>query len=393
MDSLPGLTDLTYYRGRVALFAILKALGVGRGDDVVLQAFTCVAVPEAIMATGGRPLYVDLEPNGSFNMDARDLAEKLSIRTRAIVVQHTFGIPARMDQILEVARDRNLAVVEDCCHSLLSTYRAQTVGRFGVASFYSWEWGKPIVVGIGGSAVANDPVLRQRLTAEYADLGWPAALKRLRLQLQYVSHRLLYRPRLYWPIRTLYRRLGSLGAAQGNYNPLVDDRIADDFSLRMAEPLRQRLIRKLRRLPQQTRHSRQVTDEYTKRITSELVRHPTLPAGSDSVFARYPLQTASKSELLQQARRLNVELADWYAQPVHPISRQQWPTVGYEAGSCPRAEEMCGRVVTLPTHPAVTRRDVDRTVRFFDQLDLQPQPVPGRDEESPLTEAGEDRHG
>ena len=61
-----------YYRGRVALYAILQGLGVGKGDDVVVQAFTCLAVPEAIMALGARPVYVDIEPNG-FNMDAGDL--------------------------------------------------------------------------------------------------------------------------------------------------------------------------------------------------------------------------------------------------------------------------------------------------------------------------------
>ena len=90
------LADLVYFRGRVALYALLKALDVGPGDEVATQAFTCVAVPEAIMATGASPIYVDLEPTG-FNMDVGDLQHKITSRTRAIIVQHT---PKHNRQIL-----------------------------------------------------------------------------------------------------------------------------------------------------------------------------------------------------------------------------------------------------------------------------------------------------
>ncbi|HIE26284.1 TPA: hypothetical protein EYP66_03250, partial [Candidatus Poribacteria bacterium] len=87
---------LTFFRGRVALYAILKALNIGPGDEVATQAFTCVAVPEGIMASGARPVWVDIEVDG-YNMDAEDLRRKLTLRTRAIIVQHTYGIPADMD--------------------------------------------------------------------------------------------------------------------------------------------------------------------------------------------------------------------------------------------------------------------------------------------------------
>ena len=113
------LTRFTYFRGRVALAAILRGLGVKAGDEVALQAFTCVAVPEAIMSIGAIPVYVDVEPGG-INMDAEDLARKIGAATRAIVIQHSFGLPADVAQLTSIARDNNLPLVEDCAHTIAS---------------------------------------------------------------------------------------------------------------------------------------------------------------------------------------------------------------------------------------------------------------------------------
>src|SRR5207302_769094 len=118
---------LLYYRGRVALYDILRRLRVGPGDEVLLQAFTCVAVPEAIMATGATPVWVDLAAN-SVNLDPTDLAAKINPRTRAVIVQHTFGVPADLDAILPVVERHGLPLVEDCCHSLASAHRERALG-------------------------------------------------------------------------------------------------------------------------------------------------------------------------------------------------------------------------------------------------------------------------
>ena len=104
--------QLTYYRGRVALAALLKGLGVGAGDSVAIQAFTCLAVPEAVLATGATPLYVDIEQD-RFNMDPPCLAERATASTKAIVVQHTFRIPARMDRIVAIASQHDIPIIED----------------------------------------------------------------------------------------------------------------------------------------------------------------------------------------------------------------------------------------------------------------------------------------
>ncbi len=359
--------DFHFFRGRVALYAILRGLGIGPGDEVAIQAFTCLAVPEGVMATGARPLWIDIEVDG-YTMDPDDLARKLTPRTRAIVVQHTYGIPTDLDAIVDIAREREIPVVEDCAHTLLSTYRGRRVGTVGVGAFYSFEWGKPIVAGVGGSAVVNDGRLRTEMEAAYRAFKVPPFQTRAKLLLQYYGYRVLYRPSLYWPVRSLFHALGDLGLVEGNYNPVGAEQMADDFSWRMVPESRRRLEKALQDVERLAQHSQWVAQQYRHGISSPELQHPRLPHDSSVVFARYPLRTPRKRALLEAARRARVELADWYATPVHPLQPGELHAVGYEPGTCPRAERRASEVVSLPTHVRVQPQDVERTLEFFERM-------------------------
>jgi len=356
------LARLTYYRGRVALYAILKALNVGPGDEVATQAFTCIAVPEAIMATGARPLYVDIEASG-FNMDPEHLMSRLTSRTRVIIVQHTYGIPADIERIVKLASERGISVIEDCCHTLLSTRKSISVGSFGAASFYSFEWGKPVAAGIGGAAIINDPKLREVVAAKYQTYRQPSLLSQLRLEVQYFAFQLLFRPSLFWRVRSLYHLMSSLGVAESSYNPIGE--VAEDFALKMPERTQRRMRRRLSKLDSIANHSNWVVDQYKQSIQAVGVSHPILPPDSHTVFVRYPLRVKDKKRVLDKARRANVELADWYATPVHPLSMPDWHQVNYESVSCPNSETQCNEVVTLPTHAAVGADYIKRVTEFF----------------------------
>ena len=111
---IPGSEVFTFNSGRTALFAILKAFSIGPDDEVLLQAFTCVAVPNSIIWVGEKPIYIDIDE--SLNIDPTDIERKITVHTKAIIVQHTFGIPAQMDAIIRIARKHHLILIEDCAH-------------------------------------------------------------------------------------------------------------------------------------------------------------------------------------------------------------------------------------------------------------------------------------
>ncbi|MCI5136369.1 MAG: DegT/DnrJ/EryC1/StrS aminotransferase family protein, partial [Candidatus Electrothrix sp. AW2] len=298
----------SYSRGRVALFALLSGLNIGKGDEVALQTFTCVANPEAIKAAGAVPIYIDIESDG-VNMDYQDLEKKITSKTRAIILQHTFGIPAEMDKLLSVAAKKNIPVIEDCCHTLTSQYQGKNVGTFGIGSYYSFEWGKTLVAGIGGALTVHDALLEKKTKEQYAGYKTPRMGREVRIFIQYCAHKLLYRPRLFWPVRSLFHTLGKLGAAESNYNPITAESIAPDFSLRMSRFARNRLDKKLPLLQKITEHSNAVCSRYASEINNPAIKHIPVPKDSVSVYCRYPLLTQNKEKLLKLAKKQNIEVA------------------------------------------------------------------------------------
>ena len=326
------------------------------------------------MSIGSRPVYVDVASR-SFNMDPEDLASKIGSGTKAIVVQHSYGLPADILRIAEIARERGIPLIEDCAHTICSAVGRRLVGSFGEAAFYSYEAAKPLFVGIGGSAVINNPRLTDALAHEYPKYKEPNAFAQLEAATMVRAHRLAYRPSTYWTVRSLFRSLSALGVIRGNYNKLGNNaRPAADFERRMGGLQRNQLHRELAGLVGQTAHRRRVAAEYRQRIQPNQVSHPVIPAGVDAVFSRYPMFVEDKRNVLEGARRARVELAGFYDSAVQPLQGAALSSVGYEPGSCPNAEWAAERIVSLPTGLLVGEKQIDRAVDFFNGRGVVAEP-------------------
>ena len=370
MTTSNPITRFTYFRGRVALNAILKALGVGRGDEVGLQAYTCIAVPEAVLAAGATPVFIDIEPGG-LNLDPVACDAAMGPRMKAIIVQHTFGLPADVRRIVAAAEKRGVPVIEDCCHSFVSTVVGQTVGSFGAASFYSFEWGKPLVAGVGGSAIANDSELERKLELGYAGFAPPPRALNLRIEAQYLGFMALFRPSLYWGTRRLSGALSKTWLIESSYHTTYGEGENVEFKYRMARSSEYRLRHSVDQIPACALHSNQIVAQY-KGIRNPLFQHMTVPNWAIPVYARYPLVTARKREVLAAAQRYRIELAAWYETPIHPLLSNEWCRVNYVPGSCPNAERAAAEVVSLPTHRKVNPRGAAKTIEILNALQISP---------------------
>jgi dTDP-4-amino-4,6-dideoxygalactose transaminase len=354
-----------YYRGRVGAAALLHALGIGNGDEVAIQAFTCVAVPEFVYALGCKPVYIDIEENG-FNMSPESLETRLTEKTKAIVVQHTFGIPAQIDRIMAIANKHNIPVIEDCCHTLASTYDGKLLGTFGTGAFYSFEWGKPIIAGVGGAAVANTPELSEKLKQDYANFTLPSLTKQIKLELQYNAFTFLYRPTWFWYVRGMFRFFSRFKIIEGNYHDVGQESYGDgEFATKMSIRTQKRLHKRLLSLDQITKYALQITEKYTNTIQNIDAIIPSVPEKSGVVFARYPIRVKNKKNVLQKARENSIELANWYDTPVHPIPFDQAVSVGYKSGTCPNAEICCHEIVSLPVNLSVNNNFINKVTKLF----------------------------
>ncbi len=153
--------------GTAAVHVALGCVGVGPGDEVILTPITDMGSVIGALYQGAVPVFADVEPH-TYAPDPDSIADRITERTRAIVVVHLAGNPARMDRIMEVARERGVAVVEDCAQAWLAEYRGRLVGTLGAMGCFSLNEFKHISAGDGGLVGTNDPELA-RLSALWAD--------------------------------------------------------------------------------------------------------------------------------------------------------------------------------------------------------------------------------
>jgi perosamine synthetase len=152
----------TVCNGTVALHLALVALGIEAGDEVIVPTLTYVASVNAIAYCGATPIFVDSDPE-TWQMDVRDVARKLSPRTKAIMPVHLYGHPCDMDPLVELARARTLFVVEDCAEALGALYKGKHVGAFSDVATYSFYGNKTVTSGEGGMVTTRNQTLHERL--------------------------------------------------------------------------------------------------------------------------------------------------------------------------------------------------------------------------------------
>lgn len=150
--------------GTAGLHLCLRALGIGEGDEVILPSFTFIAAGNAVLYERARPVFVDIDPV-SLNIDPARLEARITERTRAILVVHTFGWPADMDSILDIARKHGLPVIEDACEALGAQCRGRNAGGIGDLGVFAFYPNKPITTGEGGMVVTRDAALAETMRA------------------------------------------------------------------------------------------------------------------------------------------------------------------------------------------------------------------------------------
>jgi perosamine synthetase len=144
--------------GTAAIDAAIEALGIGPGDEVILPTFTIISCILQIVRVGARPILVDADPI-TWNMDVTQIESRITSRTKAIMVVHTYGLPVDMDSVLDLARQHNLLVIEDAAEAHGQSYRGKPCGSFGDISVFSFYPNKHVTTGEGGMILTDDDKL------------------------------------------------------------------------------------------------------------------------------------------------------------------------------------------------------------------------------------------
>ena len=355
-----------FWKGRVALYALLRALDVGASDEVILPGYTCVMNVNPVKYIGAKPVYVDIEPD-TFNMNVDLLEDKITNKTKMIIAQHTYGYPCEIDKIMNIAQSNGIPVIEDCCLALGSIYKDRMVGTFARAGYFSFQWNKPYTTGLGGMVVTNNSELVSRIETIIAnEMCRPSRREVLMLRMQLMFYRLFIYPRTTALAQSLFRYLTKKGAVIGSssaseYEPVK----AGDFFKAMSSMQACSGIRQLSRIEENIAHRRKMTQLYNELLASKGFK-PSKDSRelTEPVLVRYPVRIAEKDKALAQAAKSGIELGSWFECPLHPIETPL-ASYDYELGMCPEAEKASNEVVNLPLHPRANKRTAVKTVKFI----------------------------
>jgi aminotransferase EvaB len=299
--------------GTDGLFLVLKALNIGAGDEVITVPNTAIPTVAAIVATGARPVFVDVV-EGTWLMDVSRLDAAITPRTRCVIPVHLYGQCAEMERVLEIATARGVHVVEDSTQAHGARRRGVPAGSSGIASVFSFYPTKPLgAYGDGGLIATSDDALAARL-------------RRLRF----------------------YGIVETYCAEENGYNSRLDEV--------QAEILRA----KLPRLAGYVARRRGVAARYDELLAGAHPRLPASAAGNHHVFHQYVVTHPQRGRILQALRGDGIELSVHYPVPVHlmPAYRE----LGHKEGSFPMAERAAKEVFSLPMYPSLREGDQLRVV-------------------------------
>ena len=359
-----------FNRGRDALYIALRALGVSSKDEVILQAFTCIAVPSPILWLGATPRYTDIDPK-SFNIDIDKLQSNINEFTKAIIIQHTFGNIFDIKKVREIVdqvnKDRKekekIYIIEDCAHhSILSN---KDVLKYSDIALFSFAQDKSISSTQGGLVVVKNPNIAKVFSILY-DAIPEQTEKEAKYNAEYISRWGEIKKEYFKSIVSFYERL-TLGKVKiilyrflGKIRKQASQDIGCKKDMRRYSNVQSSLLlNQLPKIKKFDEHRRIITKIYDETLNPDAIFE-----NHTNCLLRYPVLVSNPAEVLAALAKEKIIGGRWYSSVVFPLS-EGFDRVGYIKASCMKAELCSKYIINLPTNIEVTEeiaKDIARIV-------------------------------
>ncbi len=287
--------------GTDALYLALRALDIKQGDEVITTPFTFIATAEAITYVGATPVFADIDRE-TLNIIPSRIEEKITQRTKAIIVVHLFGLPADMDEIMDIAVKHNLKVIEDCAQAFGAKYRGIPVGSIGDAGCFSFYPSKNLgAYGDGGMMISNNSEVYEKVK--------------------------------------LLRNHGTTGPYEHSfigYNSRLDEIQAAILRI------------KLKHIDTYNMKRRNIASLYTS-LLGNAVKCPVEIKDRTHVYHQYTIMTPKRAEVAHALQESNISSVVYYPAPLHV--QKAFHYLGYTSGDFPASESAANEVMSLPIYP------------------------------------------
>jgi len=349
--------------GRSCLLLILEALNIKKDDEIIVQGFTCNAVINPILKTNARPIYIDIDD--ALNIDISKIEKKITKKTKAIIVQHTFGMPGKIKEIKKICEKYDLFLIEDCAHALGAKYDNKYCGTFGDISFFSFGRDKVISSVYGGMIGINNLKLKEKVEKEYKKLKYPDK-KWIDRQLMHPVIMNLFVLPLYnffnvgKIILELSIRLKILSKSVSS--PEYKGELPDYFPKRMPNSLAKLANNQFNKLDKFNNHRRKIAKYYKKNIGG------VFDINDGAIYLKYPILVNEGDEIIKEFSKFNIMLEDGWRKKVIAPPKTDLCKMNYTKGECKTAEEISNKILILPTHINITEDIAEKIVYLLKSL-------------------------
>lgn len=303
--------------GLDALWIAFRALGIGKGDEVIVQANTYIASVMGITINGATPVFV--EPDEYYNIDTDKIEEKITSRTKAILVVHLYGQASYMKPIVELASKHDLRIVEDCAQSHGACAEGRMTGIFGNVGYFSFYPSKNLgAFGDAGAIVTDNPKIAEDI-----------------------------------------KMIRNYGSEKRYYNKVVG------ANSRLDEIQAGLLRVKLEHLQELQAERTAICDRYLQEIKNDALVLPKLREGSTTVWHQFVIRCKRRRELIDYLEENGIGTIIHY--PVPPHLSEAYSYLGYHKGAYPIAERYADEVLSIPLYNGMTEEETDRVIGCLNQ--------------------------
>lgn len=356
-----------YWKGRVALYSALLAAGIKTGDEIILPGLTCVVVPNAIIYTGAKPIYVDVK-QGTLTIDPRKIKESITEKTKVIIIQNTFGLSSDIEEIIEIARSHNILTIDDCTHGFGGTYNNQPNGTLTDASFFSTQWNKPFSTGIGGILLINNPDKFPLINNINEQLIKPKKSEIINLWINLVARRFLLKDRTYWILLRFYRWLSKIDIVVGSSSAseIESTTMPEKFHKELSSLQAKIGIKAIDNLSNIMIERKKSAFAYREILKKNQKWHIDESFDKNNSHLKFPILVKNKAAFFFAAEKASVRLSDWFLSPIHPVESnyENWML---DIDKVPNAYRISQKLVTIHTDDI----NLDKTCNFLkENIDL-----------------------
>lgn len=304
--------------GLDALWIAFRLLGIGKGDEVIVQGNTYIASVMGITMNGATPVFV--EPDQYFGIDIDKIEEKITERTKAVLVVHLYGIATQMDKITALCKKYDLKLIEDCAQSHGACYDGQMTGTFGEVGCFSFYPSKNLgAFGDAGAVVVKDKQLAEE-----------------------------------------FRVFRNYGSEKRYYNKVIG------ANSRLDE-LQAGLLRvRLRHLNELNEEKKMIADRYSKEIQNSKILLPRIPPKSTCVWHQYVIQCEERERLIKYLDEKEIGTLIHY--PIPPHLSEAYRYLGYSEGFLPVTEHLAQTVLSIPMYNGMTKEEQDYVIQALNEF-------------------------